>query len=281
MAKIVKSVASMMKLSDGFRKKGFSIGFVPTMGYLHEGHISLVKEAKKRNDIVIVSIFVNPTQFGPNEDLKKYPRDMKRDLKLLSRYHVNTIFSPSVKDMYPDGYKTDIEVKGLSDKLCGASRPGHFKGVTTIVAKLFNIVRPNNAYFGEKDYQQLLIIRKMVQDLNMNVKIVAMPTVREKDGLAMSSRNTYLSNEDRIKALAINRSLKFSKMLVRSGVRSSTKIKAAITKLMKTAKGLKIDYISICDPETLDERSVIKGKTLIATAAYIGKTRLVDNVVVN
>jgi len=281
MAKVIKSVESMMKLSDGFRKKGLSIGLVPTMGCLHKGHISLVKEAKKRNDIVVVSIFVNPTQFGPREDLKKYPRDMKRDLKLLSRYKVNAVFFPAAKEMYPNGYGADVEVKRLSDKLCGASRPGHFKGVTTIVAKLFNIVRPDNAYFGEKDFQQQVIIRKMVRDLNMGVKIISMPIVREKDGLAMSSRNTYLSNEDRIKALVINGSLKFAKMLVNSGVRSSVKIKAAMTKLMRTAKGLKIDYISICDPETLDEKSVIKGKTLIATAIYIGKTRLIDNIVVN
>jgi len=281
MAKVVKSVESMMKLSDGFRKNGLSIGFIPTMGYLHEGHISLVKEAKKRNDIVVVSIFVNPTQFGPREDLKKYPQDMKRDLKLLSRYKVNAVFAPAAKDMYPDGYRTDVEVKGLSEKLCGASRPGHFRGVTTIVAKLFNIVRPDNAYFGEKDFQQQVIIRKMVRDLNLGVKIKSMPTVREKDGLAMSSRNTYLSKEDRVKALVINRSLKFAKILVNSGIRSSAKIKAAISKILKTAKGLKIDYISICDPETLDEKSVIKGKTLIAVAVYVGKTRLIDNLVLN
>ena len=281
MAKVIKSVESMMKLSDGFRKKGLSIGFIPTMGCLHEGHISLVKEAKKRNNVVVVSIFVNPTQFGPREDLKKYPRDMKRDLKLLSRYKVNAVFAPAAKDIYPDGYMTGVEIKGLSDKLCGASRPGHFRGVTTVVAKLFNIVKPDVAYFGEKDHQQQVIIRKMVRDLNMGVKIMSMPTVREKDGLAMSSRNTYLSNEERTKALVINRSLKFAKMLVNSGIRSSTKIKAAMIKLMKTAKGLKIDYIIICDPETLDNKQVIKGKTLIAVAVYVGKTRLIDNIVVN
>jgi len=281
MAKVVKSVESMMKLSGGFRKKGLSIGFVPTMGYLHKGHISLVKEAKKRNDIVVVSIFVNPPQFGPREDLKKYPRDIKRDLKLLSRYKVNAVFAPAAKEMYPDGYRTGVEVKGLSDKLCGASRPGHFKGVTTIVAKLFNIVRPNNAYFGEKDFQQQVMIRKMARDMNMGVRIISMPTVREKDGLAMSSRNTHLNKEDRVKALVINRSLKFAKILVNSGIRSSVKIKAAMTKLMRTARGLKIDYMSICDPETLDEKSIIKGKTLIAVAVYVGKTRLIDNIVIN
>jgi pantoate--beta-alanine ligase len=206
---------------------------------------------------------------------------MKRDLKILSRYKVNAVFAPAAKDMYPDGYRTDVDTKGLSEKLCGASRPDLFRGVTTVVAKLFNIVKPDIAYFGEKDYQQQVIVRKMVNDLNMGVKIVSMPTVREKDGLAMSSRNTYLNKEDRVKALVINRSLKYAKMLVNSGIRSSAKIKAAMTKLMRTASGLKIDYISICDPETLDEKSVIKGKTLIAVAVYIKKTRLIDNIVVN
>jgi len=280
MIKIIRSVESMKKLSDGFREKGLSIGFVPTMGYLHDGHLSLVKEAKRQNDLVVVSIFVNPTQFGPREDLKKYPRDLKRDLKILSKYKVDMVFHPSAGEMYPDVYKTCIEVKGLSDKLCGASRPGHFKGVTTIVAKLFNIVKPDTAYFGEKDYQQQVIIKKMVKDLNMGVKIVSMPTIREKDGLAMSSRNKYLNKDERAKALVINKALKFAKVLVKSGVKSSARIRAAMTKLMRTAKYLKIDYVSICDPETLDEKRTVKGKTLIATAVYVGRTRLVDNIVI-
>jgi len=280
MTKIIRSAGSMKKLSDGFRKKGLSIGFVPTMGYLHDGHLSLVKEAKRQNDIVVVSIFVNPTQFGPEEDLKKYPRDLKRDLIMLSKYKVDIVFHPGAGEIYPDGYKTCIEVKGLSDKLCGASRPGHFKGVATIVAKLFNIVRPDAAYFGEKDHQQQGIIKKMVKDLNMGVKIISMPTVREKDGLAMSSRNKYLSKDEREKALAINKALKFAKGLAGSGVKSSVKVKTAMSKLMRTAKGLKIDYISICDPETLEEKRTIKGKTLIAIAVYIGRTRLIDNIVI-
>lgn len=280
MVRLVRSIGSMSKLSANLRKKGLSIGFVPTMGYLHGGHLSIVKEAKKHNDVVVVSIFVNPTQFGPKEDLKKYPRDLRRDIKLLSKYKVDIVFAPNAKEIYPNGYKTDIEVKGLSEKLCGASRPGHFRGVATIVAKLFNIVKPDTAYFGEKDYQQQVIIRKMVKDLNMDVKIVTLPTIREKDGLAMSSRNAYLTGEERAKATAINRSLKIAQTLINSGVRSSAKIKAAINKLMKTAKGIKIDYISICDPATLEERPLIKGKTLIATAVFIGKTRLIDNIVV-
>jgi len=280
MIKVIKSVELMRNLSNSLRKKGLSIGFVPTMGYLHDGHLSLVKEAKRQNDIVVVSIFVNPTQFGPGEDLKKYPRDLKKDLKMLSKYKVDVVFRPGAGEMYPDGYKTYVEVKGLSDKLCGASRPGHFKGVTTIVAKLFNIVKPDAAYFGEKDYQQQVIIKKMVKDLNMGVKIVSMPTVREADGLAMSSRNKYLSKDERAKALVISKALKFAKVLAGSGVKSSARVKAAMTKLMKTAKGLRIDYISICDPETLDEKKAVKGKTLIAAAVYIGKTRLIDNIVI-
>jgi pantoate--beta-alanine ligase len=279
MLKVIKSVKAMNDLSSSMRRKGRSIGFVPTMGYLHDGHISLVKKAKEQNDVVVVSIFVNPTQFGPKEDLKKYPRDMKRDIAILSKNGADVVFYPSVKEMYPKGYGTYIEVKGLSDKLCGASRPGHFKGVATVVAKLFNIVRPDAAYFGEKDYQQLVIIRRMVSDLNMNVKVVSMPTVREKSGLAMSSRNSYLSKEEITRALVISRALKFAKALVASGVTSAPRIRAAISQLMRTAS-LKIDYISICDPVTLDEKSLIKGKTLVAVAAYVGKTRLIDNIVI-
>jgi pantoate--beta-alanine ligase len=280
MIKVIKSVKAMTELSSSLRRKGRSIGFVPTMGYLHDGHISLVDQARKHNDIVVVSIFVNPTQFGPKEDLKKYPRNMKRDLALLSKAGVDFVFCPSAKGMYPEGYRTYIEVKGLSDKLCGASRPGHFKGVATIVAKLFNIVQPDAAYFGEKDFQQLVIIRRMANDLNMDVKVISMPTVREKSGLAMSSRNSYLSKEDALRAQAISRALKFAQTLVRSGVTSAAKVNDAISKLIKTA-GLKIDYIAICDPQTLEDKKQVKGKILIAVAAYVGKTRLIDNVIIN
>jgi len=280
MVKVIKSIGSMKKLSFGFKKKGISIGLVPTMGYLHDGHLSLVKEAKKRNDVVVVSIFVNPTQFGPKEDLKNYPRDLKKDIKLLSKYDVDAVFYPDASDIYPKGYKTYIKVEGLSDKLCGRSRPIHFRGVATIVAKLFNIIKPDAAYFGEKDFQQQVIIKKMVSDLNMDVRVVSMPTVRESDGIAMSSRNSYLSKKERMKALVINRALKMAKILVKSGVRNASKVKAAMSQLMRSAKGLKIDYISICDPNTLEETNIIKGKSLIATAAYIGKTRLIDNILV-
>ncbi|MFH1709557.1 MAG: pantoate--beta-alanine ligase [bacterium] len=278
--KVIKSIGSMKKLSDGFKKAGASIGFVPTMGYLHEGHLSLVKEAKKQNDIVVVSVFVNPTQFTPKDDLKKYPRDLKRDLKMLAKHKVDVVFHPSANEIYPEGYSAYVEVKGLSDMLCGASRPGHFRGVTTIVAKLFNIVKPDAAYFGEKDFQQQVIIRKMVKDLDMDVKIVSMPTIRENDGLAMSSRNSYLSREERKDALVINRALRLAEMLVNKGVKSASRIKSAMSKLMKTAKSLRIDYISICDPTTLEEKKHINGKTLIAAAAYVGKARLIDNILI-
>jgi pantoate--beta-alanine ligase len=280
MARIIKSAAAMSEFSASLRKKGKTIGFVPTMGALHEGHLSLIKEAKKRNDAVIVSIFVNPTQFGPKEDLKKYPRVLRKDMKLLSKFDVDAVFHPSVREIYPDGFSTYIEVEGLSDKLCGASRPGHFRGVATVVAKLFNIVKPDSAYFGEKDFQQLAIIKKMVRDLNLGMKIIPMPIIREMDGLAMSSRNSYLTREEREKAPAINKALEFAKMLALEGVKNARTIKAAISKLINTEKGIRIDYVSICDPETLDEKKTVKGKTLIAIGAYIGKTRLIDNIVI-
>lgn len=280
MIRVIKTIKEMKRLIRGIRRKGLSVGFVPTMGCLHAGHISLVKEAKRRNDIVVVSIFVNPTQFGPREDLKKYPRDMKKDLKLLSKCGVDAVFSPGAKEMYPDGFRTDVEVKGLSDMLCGASRPGHFRGVTTVVAKLFNIVAPDNAYFGEKDFQQLVIIRQMAKDLNMDMNIISMPTVREKGGLAMSSRNSYLSKDERIKALSISRSLKLARKLINSGMKSSARIRSSMARMIRRSKGLKIDYIAICDPGTLEERKTVKGRTLIAVAAYVGKTRLIDNIVV-
>ncbi len=279
MTRVIRSVRAMKLFSDGAREKGDSIGFVPTMGYLHEGHLSLVREAKRRNDLVVASIFVNPTQFGPKEDLKKYPRNLKRDLRLLSKYKVDAVFCPPVSEMYPDGFGTYVEVKWLSDKLCGASRPGHFKGVATVVAKLFDIVMPDAAYFGEKDHQQLVIIKKMVSDLDMGVKIISMPTVREADGLAMSSRNSYLSDEERSRALSISRALRLAKALSGSGVKSAPRIKSAMAKLMKASR-LRIDYISTCDPRTLEEKKTVKGKTLVAVAAFAGKTRLIDNVVI-
>lgn len=278
--KVIKGIKAMMKYSENIHIKGSSIGFVPTMGYLHEGHLSLVKRARKECDCVIVSIFVNPAQFGPKEDLGKYPRDFGRDKKLLHGAGVDAIFYPDARKMYPEGHSTYIYVSGLSDVLCGASRPGHFRGVATIVAKLLNIIKPDTAYFGEKDHQQLVIIKRMAKDLNMGTKIVGMPIVREADGLAMSSRNSYLRPEERAGAAIINRSLRSAKAIIASGIKSSAKIRMAINKLLKSTGRIRIDYISICDPVTLEEKKKISGRTLIAIAAFIGKTRLIDNIVI-
>lgn len=280
MVKVVKTIRAMKELSLLLKKKGHSIGLVPTMGALHEGHLSLVRKAKKDCDRVVVSIFVNPAQFGPKEDLKKYPRDLTRDRKLLSAEGIDAIFYPTAREMYPPIYRTYINVVDLTDAMCGRSRPGHFMGVATVVAKLFNIIQPDKAYFGEKDFQQQVIIKKMVSDLNMDVKIVTMPTVREKGGLAMSSRNAYLNKEERSKALVIIRALNFAKVLARSGEISAVRIKAAMIRFIKSSKGVNIDYIAVCDPVTLDEKKSIKGKTLIAIAAMIGRTRLIDNILV-
>lgn len=278
MVKVIKSPAAMQKLSNSLRRKGASIGLVPTMGYLHEGHLSLVRRAKIECDFVVVSIFVNPTQFGPKEDLKKYPRDLARDLGLLSKLKVDAVFNPSAASMYPEGYKTYIYVKGLSERMCGASRPGHFEGVATVVAKLFNIIKPDAAYFGKKDFQQQVILKKMAEDLNFDLKIVSLPTVREVDGLAMSSRNKYLNKEERAKAIILNRSLCFARQLIRTGLTNASKIKSAMSKIIRTKKGVRIDYIAIKDPNNLEDVKVIKGKALIAIAAFIGRTRLIDNI---
>lgn len=269
----------MKNLSAFAVRKRRTIGFVPTMGYLHEGHISLVREAARRNDMVVVSIFVNPAQFGPKEDLKKYPRDLIKDVNILKKHKVDIIFCPKAGQIYPKDYRTYVEVKRLSEAMCGLSRPSHFRGVATIVTKLFNIVRPSRAYFGAKDFQQSVIIRQMVKDLNMDTEIIVMPIIREKDGLAMSSRNVYLKGNEREKALALNKALKFAQALIGTGVRKASKVKRAMEKLILVHPGVKIDYISICDPDTLEEKDVIKGRTLIALAAYVGKTRLIDNII--
>lgn len=262
------------------RKKGKSIGFVPTMGYLHEGHLSLVRESVKENDVTVVSIFVNPIQFGPGEDFNRYPRDIERDKKLLEKEGVDYLFFPSNEEMYPAGYKTFVEVNELGKKLCGKSRPGHFKGVTTVVLKLFNIVQPDRAYFGQKDAQQAIIIKKMVQDLNMDVEIVVMPIVREEDGLAMSSRNVYLDEDERKNATVLYRSLKEAEKLIKGGERDAEKIKNRMREIVMSYPKAVIDYIEIVDTEELNPVNPIKGKVLIALAVYIGKARLIDNIIV-
>ncbi len=260
------------------RRKGKVIGFVPTMGYLHEGHLSLMRKAREDSDIVVVSIFVNPTQFGEGEDYETYPRDLERDAKLAQEAGADLIFFPDVKEMYGEGSITYVDMTGLTDTLCGASRPGHFRGVMTVVAKLFNIVDPNKAYFGQKDAQQVAVLKKMVEDLDFNVDIVEMPIVREKDGLAMSSRNTYLNGAQREAALAISRSLFEARSLIEAGERDASRVKERIVRKLSSSPMILIDYVELVDAGTLKSIQEVKGSVLIAVAVKIGDTRLIDNV---
>jgi pantothenate synthetase (EC 6.3.2.1) len=253
-------------------------GFVPTMGYLHEGHLSLVRRARAENDRVAVSIFVNPTQFGPHEDYARYPRDLERDLRLLEPLGVDLVFVPSVEEMYPPGFQTWVIVEEVSRPLEGASRPGHFRGVTTVVAKLFNILQPDRAYFGQKDAQQTVVIRRMVQDLNIPVEIVICPTVREPDGLAMSSRNTYLNPEERRAATVLFRALQAAKARYEAGERDAEGLREAMREVIRAEPLARIDYVSVADPETLQELERVEGPALLSLAVYIGTTRLIDNI---
>jgi pantoate--beta-alanine ligase len=279
--KLIRSIKKMHEFSKKAHLKGKTIGFVPTMGYLHEGHLSLIKKARKENDFVVVSIFVNPIQFGPKEDFKRYPRDLRRDMKLAKQIGTDIIFYPNVKDMYPKGFKTYVNVEELSDKLCGKFRPGHFKGVATVVTKLFNIVCPDIAYFGQKDAQQAIIIKRMVKDLNIPVKIKVLPIIREKDGLAMSSRNVYLNDKERRDALVLYQALNLAKDLIKSGITDTDKIIKKMRKLINKKENAKIDYISIVDMDDLNPIKKISNKCLIALAVWIGKTRLIDNTIIN
>jgi len=278
--KTIESISRMSTYSKIVKKEGKSIGFVPTMGALHEGHLSLAKTARKHADVLVMSIFVNPIQFGPDEDLEKYPRAFKRDEELARSAGVDVVFSPSIKDMYPAGYATYVNVEGLTDTLCGAARPGHFRGVATIVTKLFHIVKPDIAYFGQKDAQQAILIKKMAEDLNLDIDIKVLPIVREKDGLAMSSRNTYLSPDERKDAAVLYQSLKKAEELMRSGERDAAKIIAAMTDLIKAKPNARVDYISIVDTKNLKDVTRISGEALIALAVFMGKTRLIDNIII-
>jgi len=277
---IVHTVRDMQIESDIVRKVGKSIGFVPTMGYLHEGHLSLIRLAWEKADVVVVSIFVNPTQFGPEEDLDKYPRDFGRDEKSASEAGADIIFYPSVEEMYPDGYATYVTVDRLTETLCGASRPGHFQGVTTVCMKLFHAVKPDFAVFGQKDAQQAAVIRRMVKDLNLDLEVVTGPIVREADGLAMSSRNTYLSAEERGDALSLHQSLELSEEMIRKGERNPTAIIEVIRETIDAKEKTRIDYIEIVHPETMQPLAKIEDEALIALAVFAGKTRLIDNTVV-
>lgn len=279
--KVIDNVARMSTLARILRKEGKTIGLVPTMGYLHEGHLTIAKTAKKHTDVVVMSIFVNPAQFGPNEDFEKYPRDLKRDEELARGAGVDVLFCPTAQEMYPPLYSTYITVEGLSDLLCGASRPGHFRGVATVVAKLFGIVKPDIAYFGQKDAQQLAIIRKMAEDLNMGIEIKSIPTVREPDGLAMSSRNSYLSEEERNEALVLSHALDKAESLIRQGEKDTKKIISVMKNMIKEKPSMKIDYVSIVDTKSLKAVDAVSGEVLIAVAAFAGATRLIDNIIVN
>lgn len=274
---IIESIYQMKATTRSLKSQGKKIGFVPTMGYLHEGHLSLVQACRQETDIVVVSIFVNPLQFGPKEDFDRYPRDIERDRALLEREGADYLFYPSAQEMYPPDYKTYVEVTGLQDGLCGRSRPGHFRGVATVVLKLFNIVSPDVAYFGQKDAQQAVIIRRMVRDLNLDVEIKVMPIVRDKDGLALSSRNTYLSPEERRASLAIPRSLEEAARMIEGGENDCQVIKKRIEEIIKAEPRLRIDYIEIVDPEELQPLEKIDDEALIALAVYCGQTRLIDN----
>ena len=268
----------MERLAARAREQGRSIGFVPTMGYLHEGHLSLVQIARKKTRFVVVSIFVNPTQFGPREDLARYPRDIDRDLRLLRREHVDVVFKPRDSDMYPRDYETVVRVDRLSTLLCGVTRPHHFQGVTTVVMKLFNIVQPDVAVFGRKDFQQAVIIRRMVSDLNLKIKILTGPIIREHDGLAMSSRNAYLTSAQRKNAPVLYAALKHARAAYRQGSRDVRKIKRSMSRMITENNGI-IEYIEIVHKDTLMPQTRLKKNTLIALAVYFGKTRLIDNTV--
>jgi len=276
--RLVHTIAEMKKIVNDILKSGKSIGFVPTMGYLHKGHLSLVEAARKENDVVVVSIFVNPTQFGPNEDYSRYPRDLERDLRLLEPIGVDYVFNPSVEEMYPAMYSTYVEEVELSKYLCGASRPGHFRGVCTVVTKLFNIVKPMKAYFGQKDAQQFRVLKRMVRDLNMDVEMIEMPIVREEDGLAMSSRNVYLNPEERKEATRLYKSLLKAKELIESGERDVQKIKSEMLKILDHPL-LKVDYVEVVDEETLRPVEKIERKVIVALAVFVGKARLIDNMI--
>ncbi|NJD04187.1 MAG: pantoate--beta-alanine ligase [Ruminiclostridium sp.] len=278
--RVIDSIDELKTTVRLLKNEGKTIGLIPTMGYLHEGHISLVKASRHNNDITIMSIFVNPAQFGPNEDFEKYPRDVAGDSRKADEAGVDILFIPSVNEMYPDSYSTYIEVLGITDRLCGKSRQGHFKGVCTVVLKLFNIVEPDRAYFGQKDAQQAAVIKKMVKDLNSTVWITVCPIVRESDGLAMSSRNVYLNKEERKAALVLSKSLMEAVDLTANGEADCERLRDRLISIIGGEKLADIDYVEILDAETLEFKEILKGRMLVAVAVRFGKTRLIDNVVV-
>lgn len=277
---ICYTIKDVRERVNAWKREGLTVGFVPTMGYLHEGHKSLMEASRANNDKVVVSVFVNPMQFGPNEDLESYPRDFEKDSALCESVGVDLIFHPEPEEMYADGFCSYVDMNGLTTELCGKSRPIHFRGVQTVVLKLFNIVKPDTAYFGQKDAQQLAVIRRMVKDLNVDTEIVGCPIVREADGLAKSSRNTYLNPDERKAALILSRSLKLGRELIENGETDSKAVIKAITDSINTEPLAKIDYVDVVDFDTITPVDKIGKSVLVAIAVYIGKTRLIDNFII-
>ena len=272
--------AEVRALVEEAHGRGASVGLVPTMGYLHEGHLSLVRRAREENDYVVLSIFVNPTQFGPEEDLERYPRDLERDLELAEQSGVDLVFAPEAEEMYAPGHRTWVEVEELTGGLCGRSRPGHFRGVTTVVTKLFGICRPDRAYFGQKDGQQAFVIRRMTRDLDLGVEVVVAPIVREADGLALSSRNVYLSEEERRAAPILQRALCEGEVAVGAGERDAEAVRTQVRRRIEGAPEARVDYVELVSTETLQSVERIEGEVLLAVAVFFGKTRLIDNVII-
>ena len=276
---VVKEKARIREIVEEARAAGRTVGLVPTMGYFHGGHLELMRRARAECDLVVISLFVNPTQFGPGEDLEAYPRDFERDRGMAEGVGVDYIFNPEPEEMYPEGFSTHVEVEGVSDILCGAIRPGHFRGVATVVAKLFNIVPANRAYFGQKDAQQLAVIKRMATDLDFSLEVIAVPTVREEDGLAMSSRNTYLTGRDRADALVLSRALRTAAGMIEAGERDASEVSRAMQGVFDALPSVNLEYIAICDNIYLKPLEELHGEVLIAVAARVGKARLIDNMV--
>ena len=277
---IIHRVSEMQAWSESQRQAGKTVAFVPTMGFLHEGHLSLVREAKRCCDVVVVSIFVNPLQFNQQSDFAAYPRNDEQDRHFLTQLGTDVLFNPDGSEMYPEGFQAAVEIGTVSQPLCGASRPGHFRGVTTVVAKLFNMVKPHVALFGEKDFQQCVVIKRMVKDLNFDLEILAMPTIREPDGLAMSSRNARLSPAERQTSLCVSRALNKAAELVSQGERQAVPVLQAVQEIISSEEGIRLDYASLCDPDTLEEVTEVTQPTLLAIAAWFGDVRLIDNRVI-
>ncbi len=277
--RIIESIAEMQQAAEGWRCDGKRIGLVPTMGYLHEGHLELMRSLRPQCDVLVISIFVNPAQFAPNEDFERYPRDLERDIRLASAVGVDIGFMPQVAEVYPEGYQTYVTVTEVAAPLCGRSRPIFFRGVATVVAKLFHMVKPHVAVFGEKDFQQLVTVRRMVQDLNMEIEIIGYPTVREADGLAMSSRNAYLTPEQRPKAVRLNQSLRRAQALVQGGEQAGEVILNKVREVLDEDNDVRIDYAELCDPTTLQPVTRVEGPTLLALAVHVGVARLIDNAI--